>query len=61
MVDVLEGTLADMPLTLAAIRLTPEVTTVNTMKATSAITVTSGIFTVSITSFIIGLEGDRTA
>jgi hypothetical protein len=34
---------------------------VNTMEVTLPITVTSGIFTVSITSFIIGLEGDRTA
>lgn len=33
----------------------------NTMKATLAITVTSGIFTVSIRSFSTGSEGDHTA
>ena len=33
----------------------------NTMKATLAITVTSGIFTVSIRSFSTGSEGDQTA
>ena len=33
----------------------------NIMKATLAITVTSGIFTISITSFITGSEGDYTA
>ena len=33
----------------------------NTMKATLAITVTSGIFTISIRSFSTGSEGDHTA
>ena len=33
----------------------------NTMKATLAITVSSGIFTVSIRSFSTGSEGDQTA
>ena len=33
----------------------------NTMKATLAITVTFGIFTVSIRSFSTGSEGDHTA
>ena len=54
------GILVDMLLTLAAIRRTL-VTTVNTMEVTLSTTVTSSIFTVSITSFIAGLEGDHTA
>ena len=57
-------TLADtQEATQEAARLTLRTTAniANTMKATLAITVTSGIFTVSIRSFSTGSEGDHIA
>ena len=57
-------TLADtQEATQEAARLTLRTTAniANTMKATLAITVSSGIFTVSIRSFSTGSEGDQTA
>ena len=57
-VDILVGTLANMLLTLEA---TPEAAQLPLLTMASTMKVTSGIFTVSITSFIIGLEGDRTS
>ena len=61
--DTQEATPITLKATQEAARLTLRTTAniANTMKATLAITVTSGIFTVSIRSFSTGSEGDHTA
>ena len=61
--DTQEATPITLKATQEAARLTLRTTAniANTMKATLAIMVTSGIFTVSIRSFSTGSEGDHTA